>query len=447
MEKHIVILGAGPGGYETAIEASQLGFRVTLIDNHKVGGTCLHYGCIPTKTHYKHAKAIKEIKASSELGITATIDEIDYSLMRNRQLAISDNLQMAIEKSFKSLNIDYIQGHGYFEGQSLFVTKADKTVVEIIYDDLIIATGSSPKSLTIEGINLPQVITSKDLLELDYIPESMTVIGAGVIGMEFASIWNQLGTNVTVLEYLPGILPNVDTGLAKRLGAYSKKQGIKILTNAAVQSIASIDGNAVTTYIDKKGKQNQVMSEIVLMAVGRKPNISGYGLESTGIDLRNDSINVSDHFKTNAPNIYAIGDVINKGQLAHLATYQGKWLVNHLAGNHFKYDTNVPAAIFTFPEIASIGLTEDQLKVQGIDYDSHKMMFGAVGKAHALNETDGFMKVLTNNQDMILGVHIIGAESSIIIHEAALAMKHDISFTALKEMIHIHPSLSEIYIV
>lgn len=422
----MLIIGAGPGGYETAVEAAKRGMEVTLITEGPLGGTCLNEGCIPTKTFCHYAELIEQ---NHKAGLDC---KPSFSSAAERKQAVIEQLRGGIDMLLKGVQV--VQGRAQFKDAKTVVCNGQ----EFTADKIIIATGSVSASLPIPGAD--SCITSKEILELNEVPASLCVIGGGVIGLEFASIFRSFGSEVTVLEYCPNILPRFDVDLAKRLKQSLSKRGINIEVQAQV---TSIDGNTVT-YI-KKEKEFTVQVDKILMAVGRRPNTEGLNLEAAGIDYTRKGITVNERFETNVPGIYAVGDVTGGIMLAHAATYQGLRALNAICGqtDSIRFDL-IPAAVFTMPEVATVGLTEEQCKEQELEVRCLKSFFRANGKAVSMDETDGYCKVIVDNNGKVLGAHIMGAHSSDLIHEIAVAMNLGTTLDKLQSVIHAHPTLSEV---
>lgn len=421
----LLIIGAGPGGYETAVQAAGRGLEVTLVTEGPLGGTCLNEGCIPTKTLCHYAQLIDE---NRKAGINATIP---FDFIQQRRLAVISQLQSGIEMLLKNVNVIY--------GKACFKDTRTITVngQDVEADAIIIATGSRSAMLPIPGAD--QAITSKEILELEQVPESLCVIGGGVIGLEFASVFNSLGSQVTVLEYCPNLLPRFDVDLAKRLKQSLSRQDIRIELQAQV---TAIDNG--TVFYTQKDKQFEVSAKKVLMAVGRRANIDGLNLEAAGIGYTRRGITVDSDFRTNVPGIYAVGDVTGGIMLAHAASAQGLHALNHICGtpDRIRFDL-IPAAVFTSPEVATIGLTEEDCKQQGIEYRALKSFYRANGKAVSMDQTDGYCKILADADGSLLGAHIMGAHSSDLIHELAVAMNAGATLQTLQQTIFAHPTLSE----
>ena len=422
----LLIIGAGPGGYETAVEAAKRGMEVTLITEGPLGGTCLNEGCIPTKTFCHYAELIEQnIKAGLDCKPT-------FAAAAERKEAVIAQLRGGIEMLLK--NIQVVQGRAQFKDARTVVCNGQ----DYTADKIIIATGSVSASLPVPGAE--SCITSKEILELTEVPESLCVIGGGVIGLEFASIFRSFGSEVTVLEFCPNILPRFDTDLAKRLKQSLSKRDINIEVQAQV---TRIDGNTVI-YI-KKDKEFTVQADKILMAVGRRPNTDGLNLEAAGIDYTRKGITVNDRFETSVPGVFAVGDVTGGIMLAHTATYQGLHALNHICGQEdgIRFDL-IPAAVFTMPEVAAVGLTEEQCKEQELEVRCLKSFYRANGKAVSMDETDGYCKLIVSESGAILGAHLMGAHASDLIHEISAVMNLNGTLEQLQNVIHAHPTLSEV---
>ena len=436
----LIIIGGGPGGYETALLAAQRGLAVTLIERGNLGGTCLNEGCIPTKTLCRSAALACDMKKAAELGVAVGDWSVNFPTIMARKNAVVEQLRTGVEALMRHPKISLVTGDARF---------VDALTVEVAGEryaarDVIIATGSTAATLPIEGADLPGVVTSKELLDLHELPQRLTVIGAGVIGLEFASIFHALGSNVTVLEYAREVLPHFDTDMAKRLRQSLGKRGIVIETQAAVKSVAKINSSLAVNY-EKKGKTLAVEADVVLMAVGRKANVSSLNLDDVGIDYTQRGITVDDNMLTNVPHVYAIGDINGKMMLAHAATFQGVCALNHIMGESCRVRLDVmPAAVFTMPEAATVGLTEEDCKEQGIEYVAKKSFFRANGKALSIGEPEGYCKLLVAADHRLLGCHILGAHASDVVQEVCALITRGASCDDLALTIHAHPTLSEV---
>lgn len=437
----IIIIGAGPGGYETALAAAERGLDVVLIESGPVGGTCLNEGCIPTKSFCRNAQMLDQMREAELFGITGLSYDFDFSKVVSRKNAVVEQLRTGVEGLLSHKLITLVRGKASFK-DSHTVVVAD---VEYTGDYIIIATGSVSASLPIPGADLPGIMTSREMLDIEQVPKSLCVIGGGVIGLEFASIFNSFSSDVTVLEYCKEILPRFDTDLAKRLRQSLGKKGININTQSQVLSIEEAEGAYKVTY-SRKGKEESVYAEKVLMAVGRKANLSSLNLADAGIEVTSRGIVVNDVMQTSQPHIYAVGDVNGLMMLAHAATFQGVVALDHMTGVTDEIDLDVmPAAVFTSPEAASVGKTEDECKEQGIAVKCHKSFFRANGKALTLGETEGFCKlVVEESTGRLLGCHMFGPHSSDIIQEACALITKKAHLKDLRSVIHTHPTLSEV---
>lgn len=448
MEKELLIIGGGPGGYVAAIRATQLGSKVTLIEEDKVGGTCLNRGCISTKALYKNAEVINTIKKSEDFGISIGEYSVNMSKIQQRKNSISDGLRTGIEQLLKGLNIEVIYGKARFvDNNTVECSLANGTKETISAQKILIATGSKASKLPIEGANLPNVITSNEALNLDNIPNDIVIIGGGVIGVEFAGIFTAFGANVTIVEYAPKILPLLDDEMVKRLAIFLKKKNIKINTSNAVNKIEKIDNNKLKLTADNNGKTLEYTADLVLMSTGRSINIDGLDLDKTGVEYTSKGIKVNSAYETTVPNIYAIGDVIGGQMLAHVASDEGKAAVENMHGikASVNYDC-IPACVFAFPELSSAGITEEEAKNRNLDYLVGKFNFAANSKAQTLSEADGLIKVIADKETKkLIGVHILGPSASDLIHEAALAIQNGLTINDIKETVHAHPTLSEAF--
>lgn len=449
MTKDIIIIGAGPGGYVAAIRAAQLGANVYLIEDREVGGTCLNRGCIPTKAYFRNAEIYSNIKRSEEFGITVDDVQINGKALQDRKKKIVSQLVKGIETLISSYdNIEFIDGRASLVDKNTVKVKLkDGETKEIKADNIVIATGSKPTMTETKGVELDGVITSDDLLEMEEIPETLIVVGAGVIGVEFASIYNGLGSNVVLLA--SRMLKNADMEIRRRITPLLKKRGVDVYMDIRAKEIIK-DGDKlkVIAKYKKKDKEVEVVGDKVLIASGRGPVVEGLNLDEVGIVYTHKGIEVNEHFETNVEGIYAIGDVNNVGiQLAHVASSQGVYVVERIMGLESKINLDVyPNCVFCFPEVAHVGLTEEEAKEKKIEYKVSKFMFGANGKALTLGESDGLVKVISSRKDnKILGVHIIGPHANDLIHEGALAISNGLTVDHIANTIHAHPTLSEAF--
>lgn len=446
MQKRIVVIGGGPGGYVAAIRGAQLGAQVTLIERHKIGGTCLNYGCIPTKTLYKNAELLNTLKHIDDFGISVGEVSIDVDKIQKRKDEVVNQLVTGIEQLIKVNDIDVIQGSASFVSEdTLLVTKEDGETFHITCDDIIVASGSKPSMLPLEGIDLPGVITSKELLEFDSVPKRLVIIGGGVIAMEFAGIFAAMGSAVDVVIRSDRFLKEVDSEITKRFAPNLKKKGINLHKNVSFVRIEKTEDGLALVGETKKGEV-KFPADQILVSTGRSPVLEGLNLEAAGIEYTRKGITVDDHYKTTAKNIYAIGDVNGKIMLAHAASHQGIAAAEAIMGIEHKGNHEVvPNCIFVFPEISSVGLSEDEAAEKGIVIKKSKFMFGANGKALSIGEPEGFIKVISDMDDVILGVHIMGPHASDLIHEGALAITNRLTVDDIANTIHAHPTLGEAF--
>ncbi|MCT4597948.1 MAG: dihydrolipoyl dehydrogenase [Vallitalea sp.] len=445
--KDIVIIGSGPGGYVAAIRGAQLGADVCLIERDKLGGTCLNRGCIPTKAFYKNAEVMNTINNSNSFGITIDSYSVDVKKIQDRKNNIVNKLVSGVEKLLESNNIKVIKGNGSIIDNNTVLAQYDNGhTEEIKTKNIIIATGSYPKLLPIEGINEDGVLTTKEMLEIEYIPNNLVIIGGGVVGMEFASIFNALGSNVSVIEFLPNILNQVDKSISKRYKTMAKKKGISIYTSSKVTRISK-QNNQLEVLYDSKNKEKKIIADTVMIAAGRAPNYNELNLENSEIKYNKDGIFVNDYYETTVKGIYAIGDVNGKSMLAHVASHQGIKAVEKIMGLDICISKEVvPSCIFVFPEIAFVGISEEEAKERNIEVNVGKYMFSANGKAMTLGEEEGFIKIISScKDDSLLGVHILGAHASDLIHEGAIAIKNKLNVEQIINTIHAHPTLGEAF--
>ncbi|MCD6435548.1 MAG: dihydrolipoyl dehydrogenase, partial [Clostridiales bacterium] len=435
----LCILGGGPGGYEAAIEAAKLGKKVVVVEKDDLGGTCLLRGCIPTKAYHHHASLLHQMEKENEKGIFNTKIDFSYKEIVKDKDRIVSELVGGIHSLFKKYNIKMYNGYGVIKSEHELEVENEV----ISFEHLMIATGSHPIVPNIEGNELERVITSDELLKLEELPKSLIIVGAGVIGLEFAGIMNQFGVKVTIIEAMKNLLPRMDQTIVKRLKPLLKKQGIQIDFGSMVEKIEmeNESNELKVTYTNKKGIEENSYAEYVLIAIGRGANLDGYGLDECGIEYTRKGIVTDENFKTNINNIYAIGDVNGKHQLAHASTAQGKQVVHHLFGDKEFNLSLVPSPIFTLPEMGSVGKTEETLKEESIEYKVFTQHYRANGKAKTLLEEDGILKILVDAKtDKILGVHILGERSSDMVHVGLLAIASQMTISELQMQIFAHPT-------
>lgn len=431
IQTDLIIIGSGPGGYQAARYAAQQGLKVVIVENSHAGGTCLNCGCIPTKTFAHEAELLRNPLLTDE-------DRLrwNFKTLLERKQTIVEQLRKGVETILQHPNITFVKGFGRLSGIHS-VTVGDE---EFTAKNIIIATGSHAKLPPVDGINDPSVMTSTELLSCSSIPKQLCIIGAGVIGMEFASAFNAFGCKVTVVEYMKECLPTIDGDIAKRLRKSLEKQGVTFIMQAGVSSIQ----NGTVTY-EKKGKQATVVADSVLVATGRAANTDNMGLEGVGVELNRQGIVVDDNMQTNIPSIYAIGDVNGKMMLAHAATFQGYRAINHILGKDDLINFDImPAAIFTYPEAASVGISEENAKQAGLDYSCGKGFYRANGKALSMGETEGLLKLIADKDGKIIGCHVFGVHAADLVQEVTSLMNKNATVEDLKNTIHIHPTVGEI---
>ena len=455
MNTDLIIIGAGPGGYETAVRAAKAGLQVVIIEKEHLGGTCLNAGCIPTKCLCHSAE---EAPLLSPEG-----DENSHYLQEAvaRKNEVVEKLKAGVAQLMKTPGITLVEGEAQFlDSHTVTIKTIDNGQLTIDNEytakNIIIATGSVTKFLPIPGAHAEGVLTSTEMLNLTTLPQRLAIIGGGVIGLEFASIFQSMGSQVTVIEFCKEVLPQFDRDLAKRLRTSLKKRGIEFHTSAAAKEIH--EGTPLVVDFEEKGKLQSVEADVVLMAVGRSANFDSLNLSDVGIETTPRGIKVDEYMQTNVPGIYAIGDVNGLIQLAHAASAQGKIALTSILNSKFLDEPSVtsaerknhnsklivPSAVFTVPEAAMVGQTEEQLEEAGIEYQAHKAFYRANGKALAMDAEDGLVKILTNKEGKILGCHILGAHASDLIHEVTLAMRLGGTIHDIADTVHAHPSLSEI---
>lgn len=447
MKYDIIILGSGPGGYVTAIRASQLGFKVAVVEKENLGGICLNWGCIPTKALLKSAQVFDYLKHAADYGLTINgeVDK-DFDAVIARSRGVADGMSKGVQFLMKKNKIEVIDGFGKVKpGKKVDVTDKDGKVTEISADHIIIATGARSRELP----NLPQdgkkVIGYRQAMTLKSQPKKMIVVGSGAIGVEFAHFYNSMGTEVTIVEFMPNIVPVEDEDVSKQMERSLKKSGIIIMTNSSVEKVDTSGEGVKATVKTSKGEEI-LEADILLSAVGIKSNIENIGLEETGIATDRDKILVNDFYQTNIPGYYAIGDVVPGQALAHVASAEGILCVEKIAGLHvdpLDYG-NIPGCTYATPEIASVGMTEKKAKEAGYEIKVGKFPFSASGKAKAAGTPDGFVKVIFDAKyGEWLGCHMIGAGVTDMIAEAVVARKLETTGHEILKAVHPHPTMSE----
>ncbi len=449
----LLIIGAGPGGYETAVAASKHGLDVTIVSDGPVGGTCLNEGCIPTKSLCRNAEVLDTLAESSVFGIDNLSYSFDFKKVIARKNEVVARLKSGVEFLLESKNITLLYGKAVFkDAHTVAVASPEGKETALKPDKIIIATGSYSASLPIPGAELEGVISSKEILEMEEVPQRLCVIGAGVIGLEFASIFKSFGSEVNVIEYCKDILPRFDVDLAKRLKHTLSNRGISIETSAQVMRIDKTDEGLEVTY-KKKDKEIKVVADKVLMAVGRRPNVLSVRPDVAGLEFTPKGIVVDGNMRTNVPDVYAIGDVAGGMMLAHVATFQGFKALADILGESREIDFSVvPAAVFTNPEVGVVGMTEEECKEKGLQIKCLKSFFRTNGKALSMNAPEGYCKLIVyigeDDNDLqhgrILGCHIMGVHASDIIQEIAVLMNTKATISDFQNIIHAHPTLTEV---
>jgi dihydrolipoamide dehydrogenase len=444
--KNLAIIGAGPGGYVAALKAALFKFNVTLIEKEEVGGTCLNVGCIPTKVLTSTAHFYSNLKQADKLGFDISEIKLNWGQVQKRKQSTVQRLVTGVKSLLKSRGVNLIYGTAQLvEDKKIEVKDKEGKTQTIDFDNLIIATGSIPIKLPIPGAELEGIIDSTGALSLSEVPKTMLVIGGGVIGCEFSSIYQSFGTEITIVEMLPQILPGEDEEIVSLLRRNLEKKGMKIYTNSKVSKITDELNNLKRVFISTPEGEIQTVVEKVLVCVGRKANLSNLNLEKLGITLDKGNIWVNEYLQTNFPNIYAIGDCIGNWQLAHVASMEGEIAVENILGEKIKMDyTAVPRCIFTNPEIGSVGLAEKEAQQKGFKIKVGKFPFMANGRALAENEYEGTVKIIAEEESgKILGAHILGNRATDLIAELTLAKRKGLTAQDIEETIHAHPTLPE----
>jgi len=444
----VVVLGAGPGGYVAAVRSAQLGLSTAIIEEKYWGGVCLNVGCIPSKALLKNAEIAHTLNHKADFfGISGEFT-LDFGKAFDRSREVADGRVKGIHFLMKKNKVTEYNGRGTFTGpKAISVAKADGTTEEVTFDNVIIATGSTVRLLP--GVTLSQnVVTFEEQIMTRDLPESIVIVGAGAIGMEFAYVLTNYGVKVTIIEFLDRALPNEDADVSKEIAKQYKNYGVDILTSTKVETVVDNGSDVTVTYTAKDGQQGSITADKVLMSIGFAPNVTGYGLENTGVKLtERGAIDIDDHMRTNVPGIYAIGDVTAKLQLAHVAEAQGV-VAAETIGNAETMTLGdyrmMPRATFCSPQVASFGLTEQQAKDEGREIKVSTFPFMANGKAHGLGEPVGFVKLIADAEHLeLIGAHMIGPDVSELLPELTLAQKWDLTALELARNVHTHPTLSE----
>ncbi len=448
MDFDVIVVGSGPGGYVTAIRASQLGLKTAVVEKENLGGVCLNWGCIPTKALLKSAQVFEYVKHAEDFGIKVSEYDKDFNAVVNRSRQVANGMSGGVQFLMKKNKITVIDGFGKVQpGKKVAVTAEDGKETVYSSNHIIIATGARSRELP----SLPQdgkkIIGYRQAMTLDKQPEKLVVVGSGAIGIEFAYFYNSMGTDVTVVEYLPNIVPLEDEEVSKQLERTFKKSGIKVMTSSEVTGVDTSGDGCKVTVKTKKGEE-VLDADIVLSAVGIAPNVEGIGLEDVGIATDRGRVMVNDYYQTTVPGYYAIGDIVKGPALAHVASAEGILCVEKIAGHNVEpldYG-NIPGCTYCFPEVASVGMTEKAAKEAGYDLKVGKFPFSASGKASASGHKDGFIKVIFDAKyGELLGAHMIGSNVTEMIAEAVLARKLETTGHEILKAVHPHPTLSEAF--
>ncbi len=455
-EYDLVILGGGTGGYVAAIRAQQLGMNVAVVEKEKLGGTCLHNGCIPSKALLKTAQLYRDMKQSSIFGIKTEKLALDFSEAQNRKNKIIDTLHQGVQSLLKKANIDVYHGFGRILGPSIFSPIPGTISIEyengtentmLVPKNILIATGSKPRLIPELPIDGDKILHSDQALQLDQLPKSMVIIGGGIIGIEWASLLQDLGVQVTVIESNETILATEDVDIRKELQSSLEKRGVTFITNAQIDTEKlTINDSNVSISVKQAEESMIIEAEKILISVGRDANSNEIGLNNTSIQTRNGFIETNEVYQTKESHIYAIGDCIGGMQLAHVASAEGIIAVEHMAGKNPAplNPLHIPACIYSYPEVGKVGLTEQSANDQGYSVKVGKFPFQGIGKAHVNGDTTGFVKVIVDEQtEDVLGVHMVGAHVTDMISEATLAKILDATAWEISKTVHPHPSLSE----
>ena len=444
MAKKVIVVGGGPGGYVAAIRAAQLGAETHLVEKENLGGTCLNVGCIPTKALLHTAELYHAVKHGERIGLVGDSVQLDWKALMNRKNSVVRRLVGGVAGLLKANGVTVHKGTGQLISGEEVQIQGDKPAT-LRADAIILSTGSVPVKLNFPGADLPGVVDSTGVLSLDKLPASIAIIGGGVIGVEFAALYAALGSQVTVIELLPEILPGLDSELAANLKQSLCKNGVRFLNGAKLEAVSKT-ATGLSAHVALGNETKEIDAEIVLVAVGRRAYTEGAGLEAAGVKLERGKVVVDDHYRTNLPKVYAIGDCNGITMLAHAASHQGiaaaEHALGHAAAGHGK--PIVPACVYTHPELAAVGLTEDKIKELGIAYKRGVFPLAGNGKSMIDEGEGGFVKILAGAKyGEILGVHMVGPRATEIIGEATLAMRLEATVDELVSTIHAHPTVSE----
>ncbi|MBQ7310936.1 MAG: dihydrolipoyl dehydrogenase [Alistipes sp.] len=441
MKYDLIIIGSGPAGYVAAVRASQLGKSVALVEKAEAGGTCLNWGCIPTKALLKSAQVYSYCKSATNYGVDMECEpQANLSRMVARSRTVAQNMNKGVQLLLKRNNVETINGFG----RLISPTEVDVDGVVYQADNIILATGARPREMAFMPVDHTHIINSKDALSLEKLPQTMVVVGSGAIGSEFAFFYASLGVKVTVIEYMPQLMPLEDEEVAKTMERVFRRLRIGVMTSTTVKSVTVVDDKCQIEIEGKKGAET-LTADVVLSAVGIKSNIENIGLEQLGIAVERDKIVVDSNFRTNIPTVYAVGDIIATPALAHIASTEAIRCVESICGLSPKaidYST-IPSCIFTTPEVASVGITEKQAVEQGIEHTIGRYQFAASGKAMAAGDRDGFVKIIFDSEKRVIGAHIVGANIVEMLGEVTLAKELGITAEQIAHTIHAHPAMYE----
>lgn len=438
----IIIIGSGPGGYVAAIRASQLGKKVALVERAELGGVCLNWGCIPTKALLKSAQVYTYCKNAAHYGVEITGEvKPDFEKIVARSRTVAETMSKGVAFLMKKNNIEIIPGFGKIAGKG----KVDVDGVVYEAQNIILATGARPRQMPFMPIDGEHVISSKEALTLTKLPESMIVVGSGAIGSELASLYASLGVKTTIIEYMPQIMPLEDEEVAKAMERSFRKIRATVMTSTTVKNVTVGEDGLCHVEIEGKKGAEELTAEVVLSAVGIKSNIENIGLEENGINVERDKVVVDEHYQTSLEGVYAIGDIVAGPALAHVASAEAIHCVEHICGlNPEKVDySTIPSCIFTSPEVASVGMTEKQAVEAGIEYKVGRFPFTASGKATAAGDRDGFAKLIFDNEEKLIGAHLVGANVTEMLGEPTLAKRLGITAHTIARTIHSHPTMHE----
>ncbi|HBG4071132.1 TPA: dihydrolipoyl dehydrogenase [Clostridioides difficile] len=448
MNTDLIVIGGGPGGYVAAIRGAQLGLNVVIVEKNELGGTCLNTGCIPTKALFKDAQVLNYFNHAEEYGIKVDKYGLDLEKVQKRKKKIIKTLTGGVKGLLKANKVIIEKGEAkLISKDSVEIKLCDGSKKTIKGKNILIASGSKSSKPPIKGADLGEVITSKEALEMTTLPKKIVIVGGGVIGIEFAGILNEFGSDVIIVEFLDSIIPMVDKEVASRLTKLLSKRGIKIIVSSKVEEIYKTDEELIVE-ISKNGEITKLDCTNVLISTGRELDIEGLNLEGLGIRYDKKGIEVDENYCTSMPGVYAIGDVIGGVMLAHVASEEGKVAVERMVGEKTSVDYNlVPNSIFTFPEVSTVGLSEEEVKDKNLDYIVSKFQFSGNGKALTMNDSEGMVKIIASkDKTTIYGVHIIGPNASDLIHEAVVAMKAMLTVEEVASIMHGHPTLSEAFL-